>query len=158
MATYRSMAIDPASGRVFVAGDDKVVAFAPDGTLASTITGLPGASGIDFSGGFMWVAESTTQAVAKIDLSTLAVVTTFALHTAVGTNIVVDSSAIWIGDTTTSAGVKRFSLANSSVVSFGSFYGPKVARIAGDPGHLLVVETGITFTPVHRVSTSAPYA
>src|SRR5690242_15182439 len=70
----RSMAVDPASGRVFVSGGDAIDVFAPDGTRTTTISGIPAAGGLDIAGTSLWVTSGMS--LIEMDLSTLGVVRT----------------------------------------------------------------------------------
>ena len=161
LSTVRGMILDPASGQIFVSGDDAVVVFNPDGTLKTTIPGLWGASGVDIANGSLWVAESTAGKVAKIDLTTLAVTQTYTLGAAVGDSLAVVGNAIFFGVPPTCCGwatAARFDTTTSATVTLGSYYGAAVKRIPGSTTHVLVYERGISSGQVTKISTTAPYA
>ena len=115
------MVLDPGTGRMFVAGDDRVVVLAPDGTVAGSIPNVYGASGMDAAQGYVWVNESTAGAIAKIDPTTMAVVQTFTVGATVGDNLAIVGNAAWIGNTQQWAPVLRFDLTNSTSTNVGSF-------------------------------------
>jgi hypothetical protein len=71
LTTFSNLAVDPASGRVFLSGDNALVAYSPDGALLGSITDLPGAGGMAFSGGRLWLAQTTDASIAEIDPVTL---------------------------------------------------------------------------------------
>ena len=82
-ANPRDMVVEPTTGRVFVSGGDAIDVFAPDGTRTTTITGVPGAGGLDLAGGSLW-ATTSAKALVEVDLATFTVVrsvpTTYALR------------------------------------------------------------------------------
>lgn len=95
ITTFSTLAVDPASGRVFLSGDDKVVAYAPNGTLVGTVADVYGAGAMAFSGGSLWVTETTAGSIAKVNPTTLAKVDEFAIERRVLPTIAAVAGKIW---------------------------------------------------------------
>ncbi|WP_426574778.1 FG-GAP-like repeat-containing protein [Aquihabitans sp. McL0605] len=96
LADLGMMIVDPGSGRVFVSGADKVVAFSPEGAQLGAITPVPEARGMAFDDdGFLWVAESGADALAKIDPSTLTKVAEYPVGAYISASIATIAGQIW---------------------------------------------------------------
>ena len=160
LTTPRAMVIDPGTGRLFVAGDDRVLVLATDGTQIASIPNVPGASGMDATQGFIWVNESTAGAIAKIDPASMTVVHTYIVGAAVGDNLAIVGGVAWIGISNAwFSGILRFDLASSVISTVATqLYSPGARRLGASTSEVLVYERGISSGAMHRMSTAAPYA
>jgi hypothetical protein len=161
---FRNILVDPASGRVLVSGDDEVAVLAPDGSMIATIPGVPGAGPMDVDGaGHLWVAETSADALAEIDLTSLQVVRTAAMGVSVDPGGLVDvQGALWF----VSGGfLQRFDPVTGTRASKHSALSPNLAKIdattskvigwdSGSPGSLRVVDLS-TAPPTWGPSWSA---
>lgn len=159
-SNIRAIAVDPASGRVFVAGDDKVVVFAPDGTPITTITGVVGAGGFDVTGGSLYVTETSAGAVARIDLATLTVVQTYVLGVKVEDSVAVVDGAVFVAATaTTDSGIlTRYDTLTGTTSSAPVAGYPAVRRIPGNTAEILVAHRYGGHGRVAKYRTAAPHA
>ncbi|MGI8684855.1 MAG: fibronectin type III domain-containing protein [Acidimicrobiales bacterium] len=161
MTTVRSTAVDPVTGRVFVAGDDKVVVFNGDGSLATTIPNVYGAGGMFVVGSDLWVSETTAGAIARIDIATSTLAQTFSVGMPVEAGLVVLGGSVWF--TTPGASPSSYTAlatldpATGTVVSRGgSFYSAFIRTIPGVANRLLVGEPGLSPFSVYLLDTSGP--
>lgn len=147
LSVYADIAVDPVSGRVFVSGDDKVVAFAPDGSPLGTTANVFGARGLAFGDGYLWAAETTAGAIAKIDPTTLAKVGEYAIGSPVGPSIAVVGDRIYL--TTPGSGGIDVNLndldpATGTVSMRGSVAGDVLNAIPGSTTELLINDRGLS--------------
>ena len=75
LAYVRGSAVDPATGRIFVAHQDGIEVFAGDGTRITTVTGIIGPGALAVAGGSLW-ATTDGQALAEVDIATSTLVRT----------------------------------------------------------------------------------
>lgn len=146
MTAFASLAVDPASGRVFLSGDDQVVAFSPEGALLGTVTDVPGARGMAFTGGFLWVAQTSGGSIAKIDPATLAKVGELdAGGTILPSLIAVDGQLWYVGwSDTFTATLRSVDPATGTVTSRGFTQGTNLIAIPGSTTRLLAADTGLS--------------
>lgn len=159
MSVVRATAVDPTTGRVFVAGDDEVQVFEPDGTHRRTIPDVYGAGGMAISGADLWVTETTAGAIARIDLTTEAVAQTFTIGRQVGWSIVVHRGAIWFTVpstwSTSYSGLASLDPTTGTVSDRGgSFYSAFLRTIPGVNDRLLVGEPGLSPYSLYVVGTT----
>ncbi|MCU1498745.1 MAG: hypothetical protein JWM47_2698, partial [Acidimicrobiales bacterium] len=69
------LAVEPGTGRIFAAGDDRVAVLTPGGASVATLDAMYGATEVVAGGGSIWVLLSSTSTIARINPSTLAVTT-----------------------------------------------------------------------------------
>jgi hypothetical protein len=148
MTTFRDVAVDPATGRVFVAGDDKIVVFDAAGALVTTISGVFGAGSMAIEDGDLWVTLTTAAAVARIDLATLSVAETFPAGGTVSQWIVaLDDGSVWFQGP---GGINHLDPSTGSVDARGGPAGI-LTEIPGRSDLLLVGEINSSPHSVYRV-------
>ena len=161
MTTFRGSVVDPVTGRVFVAGDDQVKVFNPDGTLHKTVAKVYGAGAPFVSGGDLWVPETTAGAIARINIATSTLTQTFTAGTPVHGSLVVHNGLIWFS--TPSSGISSYAQlatldpgTGTVVLRGGSFYSAFLRTIPGSSDRLLVGEPGSSPFSVYLVDTTGP--
>ena len=150
------MVLDSGTSRIFVAGDDRVVVLAADGTVAGSVPNIAGAYGMDAAQGFVWVNESTAGKIAKIDPTTMSVVQTFTVGGTVGDSLAIVGDAAWIGIGPQASGLVRFDLTDSTKVALGSSWG-RALHVPGTTAEVFALgpwgASGVTAS----ISNIAPY-
>jgi hypothetical protein len=160
ITSFADIAVDPATGRIVVAGGDHVVVAEPDGSIAASIP-LAGAAGLSIEGSDLWVTQATAGKVSRIDLDGLAVDETYTVGTTVGHSIaVVDGAVLFTGNPSYSRyGVLRLDPATGLVHDMGvSIYGGRIAEIPGSTTHVLLYDNGLSPYSVYRTDVSGSTA
>lgn len=117
MTNFQDMVVDPTTGLVFVSGDNSVFVFEPDGSLRTTITNIYGAAGMDITGSFLWVAETSSGNLTQIDIPTLTVRRQIATGvTITGHSLAVIGFSIWFTSNTT---YERYDLLANTISARG---------------------------------------
>lgn len=125
---------DPASGRVFVSGGDKVEVFAADGAVVTQLGGYTQTRGLAVGDGHLYVADVGTDLVTEVDTTTLATTDT------------IDTGEELVGDITRQEGrlwLLGIGLYGNRLVSYDLATSETVARplgkyperLAPDPDH-----------------------
>lgn len=143
MSTFGEIAVEPASGRVYVSGDDRVLAFSPGGALLATIPNLPGARGLTFAAGSLWVAQTTADSIAQIDLQTNAKVADHPTGPLAESSIATVGGRIYFGAPAAAVGGPSLTLraldpATGSIATRGVVEQGKLYAVPGQPDRLLM--------------------
>jgi hypothetical protein len=144
------LVVDPTTGVVVAAVDDRLEVFDADATHLTTIVGLVGAGGLAVDGNDLWV--TTQGAIARVDLDALAVAQTFPVAFTVGRSVAVVGDRVWfVAD-------NQLAVLNPATGSVsrrgGSFPASRVEPIPGDDERVLVYGTASGAYRVRRVDVT----
>ena len=149
MTTFRDIEVDPATGTVFVSGDDQVAVFDAAGVHQSTITGVFGAGGMDIVGTKLWVAETTAGKLAEIDIASRAVVREVAVGSPVtGASLAHVNGYVYFAN---GGQLRRLNLATSTASTRGNVLQGEFERV-GSTNTLLTYGLGATSVAAIDVS------
>jgi sugar lactone lactonase YvrE len=154
---FGAMVVDDANQHVFVSEPkaNAVAEFDFAGKLIATVADVYGAWGMTLSGDDLYVAESTTGDIVRIDLtaSPLAPETV-----ATGLNdpiwLVMTGGNLWAAEESEGKVVSVDPWSGTTSPLAGSFYGPDLAVSPGDPDALFVAEDGLSPGAIYRLDVS----
>lgn len=125
------LAVDPVTGRVFVAADDEIHVFDPDGRPLARIADVPGGRGMTSGLGAVWVTMPTSGSLARLDPVDLTS-TVFPVDMPIGDSVAVIDGAVWFTSTNylNAQLIARFDPGTAIATVVGSHtFGGRVAEI-----------------------------
>ena len=166
-AEVRDLLVDPATGRVFVSGDDGVAVHEADGSPVTTLGGLGGAAGLDIEGDRLYVAETGEGSISAIDLATLTTSSTWPVGDLQHGIVVQDGTAWFLGGPGLPTTLSSVDLDTGVVAASAlGLAADDLLEVPGDTGHLVVHARGANLSTVRRIDlrgasptvvASAPY-
>lgn len=151
LTDFQDMAVDPATGLVFVSGDNSVFVFEPDGSPRTTIPDIYGAAGMDITGSYLWVAETTTGNLTQIDIASLSVRRQIATGvTITGHSLAVIGFSIWFTSNTT---WERYDLLSNTLTARGTA-SREFERVGSSTTMMLGYDIGGTTVTTYNLGTN----
>jgi sugar lactone lactonase YvrE len=162
---YSDMVVDPAGGRVFVAGgpaSSGIDVFNPDGSLDTVIDGESGAGGMVIDGGFLYVARCGWSTIDVIDTDTLTRVGSMSAPVGGNCNLGDADGRLWFSDATDDqlGHMESVAIAAPHTVIDAGFvvYPPVFADTPVHPDWLVFGEAGLDPASVAVEDVSDPSA
>jgi hypothetical protein len=160
MRAASDLLIDPASGKVVVAGDDEVAILDADGAVVARLRGLYGARSLTMLDGDLYVGLALQSSVVRIDLATASITGSWPLGARTTGSIVAAGGKIWFvkGDDQWT-GLSSLDPATGTITaSPGSLYVPVLRGVQGAPDEFLASQQGISSSPTTRYDGSGATA
>jgi hypothetical protein len=159
---FGTVVIDDARAHVYVSGPTAGAVEVLDysGNVVATIPNLPGASGLALSGRYLYVAETSAGAIARIDLdSGTYAATPFAAGLLEPHWLAITGSRVWSTVSTLPCcgwgALASVDLKSGRTKTFPQrYYSPDVAATPAVAGTLFVSENGLSPGAIHRVDVS----
>ena len=149
MTSASDLLVDPATGKIVVAGGDEVAILDPDGLLIARVRGLDGARSLTMLDGAVYVGVAFQSKVARIDLATASITGSWPLGSLTNGSIAAAGGKIWFvkGNDQWTTLSSLDPTTGTITASSGSLHVPLLRSVEGAPTWFTASQQGISPAP-----------